>query len=619
MTTRYFPAIKHTRTVAALLVAAIVVLSSGTAAAGDDTEGTFFGLWDPFAPVENPVTEERRVLGKILFWDEQLSSDNTMSCGTCHITEAAGVDPRVGVNPSFDGIFATVDDVMGSPGVIATDANGEYLRSESFDLEPQVTGRRSMSNFISMYAGNLFWDGRAEGSYIDPLSGDTLSVSSAALEIQSLMPILNDVEMSHQGREWAAVTSKLETVKPLALASQIPQDMLDALAANGTYPELFEQAFGDPAVTPARIGYAIANYERTLVPNQSPWDVWVDGDPNGMSTKQLAGWERYRNSTCNDCHVSPLFTTMAFAVDGVRPVEEDRGRQDVTGVSFERGAFRMSSLRNLGIRDRFMHTGGLSTLDDVFDFYGHRNGQLPFSDNLDFRLFSPILFTPEDEELVKHFINTALTDPRLAAQTFPFDRPTLHTELGTPNPMISESGNAGAGGFIPQMIAVTPPNIGNNEFKIGLDFALGGAQAWVAVSTSPPSGGVVAQDELLGPIALNGMGSGDGFGTLIYPLDDPAMDGQTFYMQWIVADASAAGGFARSQVAEVTPFCSMIASCAPACPADLTDDGTLNFFDVSAFLAAFSAMEPAADFDENGSFDFFDVSAFLNAFAAGCP
>ena len=58
---------------------------------------------------------------------------------------------------------------------------------------------------------------------------------------------------------------------------------------------------------------------------------------------------------------------------------------------------------------------------------------------------------------------------------------------------------------------------------------------------------------------------------------------------------------------------------APACPADLTGDGVLNFFDVSAFLAAYSAMDPAADFDGNGEYNFFDVSAFLGAYSAGCP
>ncbi len=619
MTHRFPLAIAHSGVVALLIAGSIIgFASSSSAVAGDDPEGGLFGLWEPFAPSENPNIEERRVLGKILFWDEQLSSDNTISCGTCHITESDGVDPRIGVNPSFDGIFATPDDVMGSPGLILTDSNGEYLRSDLYDLEPQVTGRRSMSNFISMYAGNLFWDGRAEGSYIDPLTGETLSLASAGLEVQSLMPILNDVEMSHLGRNWADVTAKLETVKPLALASDIPQDMLDAIAANDSYPALFEQAFGDPEVTPARIGYAIANYERTLVPNQTPWDVWVGGDSNGMSEKQLAGWERYRSSTCNDCHVAPLFTTMAFAVDGVRPVEEDRGRQIVTGVGFERGAFRMSSLRNMGNRDRFMHTGGLESLDDVFDFYGHRNGQMPSPENLDFRLFFPILFSAEDEEIVKHFLNTGLTDPRLAAQTFPFDRPTLQSEL-IDNPLVIDTGSMGSGGFVPKMIAVTPPNIGNTEFKIGLDFALGGAQAWVAISSSPPVSGVVAQDELVGPIDLNGMGNGDGFGTMFYPLDDPAMDGQTFYMQWVVADPGAVGGFALSDVAEVVPFCSMIASCAIPCPADLNNDGELDFFDVSAFLAAYSANDPSADFNGDGNFNFFDVAAFLNAFGAGCP
>jgi Carboxypeptidase regulatory-like domain len=55
------------------------------------------------------------------------------------------------------------------------------------------------------------------------------------------------------------------------------------------------------------------------------------------------------------------------------------------------------------------------------------------------------------------------------------------------------------------------------------------------------------------------------------------------------------------------------------CIADLTGDGVLNFFDVSAFLNAFGAGDPSADFTGDGNFDFFDVSAFLNAFSGGCP
>lgn len=58
---------------------------------------------------------------------------------------------------------------------------------------------------------------------------------------------------------------------------------------------------------------------------------------------------------------------------------------------------------------------------------------------------------------------------------------------------------------------------------------------------------------------------------------------------------------------------------ADACPADLTGDGDLDFFDISAFISAFGAGDPSADFDGNGSIDFFDVSDFISAFGAGCP
>lgn len=58
---------------------------------------------------------------------------------------------------------------------------------------------------------------------------------------------------------------------------------------------------------------------------------------------------------------------------------------------------------------------------------------------------------------------------------------------------------------------------------------------------------------------------------------------------------------------------------ASACAADLNNDGALNFFDISAFLSAFTAMDPAADFSGDGMFNFFDVSGFLAAFSSGCP
>ncbi|MBL4697398.1 MAG: hypothetical protein JKX70_01050 [Phycisphaerales bacterium] len=55
------------------------------------------------------------------------------------------------------------------------------------------------------------------------------------------------------------------------------------------------------------------------------------------------------------------------------------------------------------------------------------------------------------------------------------------------------------------------------------------------------------------------------------------------------------------------------------CIADFTGDGTLNFFDIAAFLTAFTANDPIADFNNDGRWNFFDVAQFLAAFSAGCP
>ena len=57
---------------------------------------------------------------------------------------------------------------------------------------------------------------------------------------------------------------------------------------------------------------------------------------------------------------------------------------------------------------------------------------------------------------------------------------------------------------------------------------------------------------------------------------------------------------------------------ADPCPVDFNDDGVLNFFDVSAFLALFAADDPAADLNDDGVLNFFDVSAFLTQFNDGC-
>ena len=56
-----------------------------------------------------------------------------------------------------------------------------------------------------------------------------------------------------------------------------------------------------------------------------------------------------------------------------------------------------------------------------------------------------------------------------------------------------------------------------------------------------------------------------------------------------------------------------------SCLADLTLDGSVNFFDISAFLVAYQNQDDVADFNNDAVINFFDVADFIAAYQAGCP
>ena len=144
--------------------------------------------------------------------------------------------------------------------------------------------------------------------------------------------------MGHRSRNWNQVISKLEDSPPLRFATDLPVDMAEAIEADPGYPALFATAFGNDQITAARIAMAIATYERTLVPDQSPWDLYQAGDETAMTPGQIAGWEDFRDSTvCDNCHQPPEFTDHEFHNIGLRPSFEDIGREAVTGNGGDTG------------------------------------------------------------------------------------------------------------------------------------------------------------------------------------------------------------------------------------------------------------------------------------------
>ncbi|GJQ28907.1 MAG: hypothetical protein HBSAPP03_07910 [Phycisphaerae bacterium] len=617
---------------AARLIAALS-LAAGVPAA---TAGTFFavvaaslaGLPPPEAPPENPVTESKRVLGKILFWDEQLSSDNTMSCGSCHMPEVGSVHPSLQVSPGADGIFGTDDDGHGTPGVIRTDVNGRYDPSATFGCGRQVTNRIAPPVIMAAYFPELRWDGSASSTYTNPQTGQVVIPEGGSLESQSGAPVLNHLEMSDPGRTWAQVGEKLARVRPMALATNLPADVAAVLGDGVMYGDLFAAAFGDSEVNAQRMAFALATYQRTLVPDQTPFDAFMAGDTGALTASQQQGLAIFNstNSACLLCHQGDTFTDGTFANIGVRPPAEDLGRQLVTGVPSHRGKFKTPSLRNVGLRGRYMHNGRFASVAQVVQFYAQNPGAPErFPDNLD-HILQFIVITPAQVPPLTNFLNNALTDPRVANKQFPFDRPTLFFERNADHlELLPDTGVPGAGDMVPAMIAVTPPMIGNQEFKLGVYNALANAPAWVVMSASPPVNGRVPQDTLLGPYTLGDSPYAGGYATHLTALAPGAFaDGQVIYAQWIITDPAAAGGQAASQAVRITFFCPR-GGCPLTCDADVNCDGAINGVDVEIQELAVGGdmadyCQPDADFNQDGAINGTDVEAVELVVGGGaCP
>jgi len=518
-------------------------------------------LLPPPAPLANPVTPEKAVLGKILYWDEQLSSDDTVACGTCHRPGTGNSDPRFARNPGPDGIQGTADDRFASLGLISATISGDYQEDAVFGLDPQVTDRHTPGITAALYAPEAFWDGRASGTFTDPETGAVSIFVGGALESQVVGPPLSEVEMAHAGRDWADITSKLARVEPLVLATDLTPDMVAALAANATYPELFDHAFGSTTITAERIAFAIASYERTLVPDDTPWDRFTAGDPNAMTPQQITGWNQFNSiARCNLCHTPPVFSDNQFHNLGLRPTSEDQGRQGVTGLFADRGKFKTPSLRNAGLRTRYFHDGEKMALDNgpapggVDDIYV--NGGGPFPDNRD-PLLQPIGGVPGiNIPAIFEFVNNGLTDPRVAAQLPPFDRPTLWSERNPGGAVRFGVGNPGSNGLVPRLIARTPAVLGSQDFKVGIQDATNGAtQAWIALSQQRGNGQlkfgipmqVAAPMAALISFPLAPAADGTSYGTAKISIPSiSALSGTELVVQLVVPDSLASGGFGGS-------------------------------------------------------------------------
>jgi cytochrome c peroxidase len=262
------------------------------------------GIDSAFSDLQEPPTPERVRLGRWLFFDTRLSSDNTISCATCHRPEHA----------------------FSEPTPVSTGVNGRK-------------GTRKAPSFINqawtLYP-HFFWDGRA-----------------ASLEEQALGPVENPVEMGNTHEAMIATIEQIAGYRPY-----------------------FAEAFGSPEITTDRIAKAIADYERTRMSGNSPWDRWrKNRDESAVSSEVKLGHELFfGKAQCNQCHLGQNFTDTKFHNLGVgwdAAIQDfkDEGRYAVTAKPEDRGAFKTPTLRDVTRRAPYMHDGSIKTLREVVEHY----------------------------------------------------------------------------------------------------------------------------------------------------------------------------------------------------------------------------------------------------------
>lgn len=246
------------------------------------------------------------VLGKALFWDMQAGSDGKTACASCHFH--AGADHRVQnqLAPPANGTGGvtvnrtlTAADypfhapgnqggarvVTGSAGTFsrtffdvkagAAEEDGADLFSSRFSANGrqtrQVTSRNTPSVIDAVFNVRNFWDGRASDIFngVSPageadagarvvawrdghLVEERVRLANSSLASQAVGPVLNELEMSYAGRDFAKVGEKLLTLRPLGRQMVSATDSVlgayaDAsgvgLAAEHTYGRLIEAAF----------------------------------------------------------------------------------------------------------------------------------------------------------------------------------------------------------------------------------------------------------------------------------------------------------------------------------------------------------------------------------------
>lgn len=260
-------------------------------------------------PTDNRLTDEGAALGRLLFYDVNLSQNRTVACASCHKAEFGFSDDRV-LSLGFDG--------------------GE-------------TGRHSMrlANARFYENGRFFWDQRA-----------------ATLEEQVLMPFQDQVEMGMTLDEVVARVEEEPRYESYFVAafgdSEVDSDRISKALAQFVRSLVSTTSRYDEGR--AAVDSLSDPFPNFSVRENRGKDLFYLPPPLG-------------GLGCAHCHGTDAQIAFRAISNGLDATVTDAGYGEVTGLANDDGTFKVPSLRNVAVGGPYMHDGRFGTLEQVIDHY----------------------------------------------------------------------------------------------------------------------------------------------------------------------------------------------------------------------------------------------------------
>jgi len=296
-------------------------------------------------------TTTKASLGNSLFHDTQLSANKTMSCASCHDLESGLVDPR----ETSRNLGAS----LGDDGVSIGDRNAPTAGYASFAPEFHFDGTEGL------FIGGQFLDGRAlnlkeqaKGPFLSPVEMGMPDAASVIARIQENSLYVRDFKLLYGENVFDDTTSAFD-----ALA--------DAIAS-------FEKGKEFSSFDSKYDKFLAGEYTLTAA-EQRGMDVFTNealGTPGaGACTlcHPIAGEKALMTDFSYDNLGVPVNSALRTANGQAGNLDEGLFSNPEVNDPSLKGAFKVSSLRNVAVTAPYMHNGKFKNLATVVHFYNTRD------------------------------------------------------------------------------------------------------------------------------------------------------------------------------------------------------------------------------------------------------